>query len=95
MRAEHMANDATYKNKAAEEYNMAVAEYECKIGSTQRNKDSFTWTECDTIHDWATSNDNQMEFRFHALIWLTLHSIYYIHIPSSYPYIQYEPKYIM
>lgn len=67
MNVNNMDNDADYKAKAAEQYNMVVAEYECKFGSTQWAQGQWNWVPCDKLYDFA--NTNSMAFRFHALIW--------------------------
>ncbi|CEL99914.1 unnamed protein product [Vitrella brassicaformis CCMP3155] len=62
----HM-NNGQYTSILAEQYNMAVAEWECKHTAIAPNANTINWNLCDRIADFC--QDNGMGFRYHALAW--------------------------
>ena len=47
MKAVTMKSDTAYKNKAAQQYSMTVAVYECKF-SAQWSKGNWNWDNCES-----------------------------------------------
>ncbi|CEM26526.1 unnamed protein product [Vitrella brassicaformis CCMP3155] len=61
-------NDQKYLRTLAEQYNMAVAEWECKMSEmAPSNGNNINWGLCDKIADFCEAS--RMGFRYHALAW--------------------------
>jgi endo-1,4-beta-xylanase len=60
-------SDSAYTTIAIREFNMVTCENEMKIDATEPNQNQFSFTNADTIYNWATTNGKKV--RGHTLAW--------------------------
>ncbi|RUS14480.1 glycoside hydrolase superfamily [Endogone sp. FLAS-F59071] len=58
-----------YIIKNRKDYNMFVAENECKFGQTETTRGVFDFAACDAIFNFANNLGNSSRFRGHNLVW--------------------------
>ncbi|GMI40958.1 hypothetical protein TeGR_g8384 [Tetraparma gracilis] len=61
------ADDGSYSQTAASQYNLVTAENSCKFGATEKVQNQFSFDACDQVLGFA--EENNMAFRGHNLCW--------------------------
>ncbi|GAA0833726.1 endo-1,4-beta-xylanase [Streptosporangium amethystogenes subsp. fukuiense] len=62
-----LANETSYRNIAATEFNQITAENVMKWDTTEPSQNQFNWTGADAVVDFATQNNQQVHG--HTLVW--------------------------
>lgn len=59
--------DQQYRTVLAQQYNLVTPEFSCKWAFTEPQQGQFTFSECDTVVQFA--QQSQQVFRGHNLVW--------------------------
>lgn len=59
--------DQKYRQMLGQQYNLITPEFSCKWAFTEPNQNAFTFSECDTVVQFA--QENNQHFRGHNLVW--------------------------